>query len=146
MTYLADTNILLRLKQTTHPLHLSALQGVKTLKKRSEKLYIVPQNLIEFWVVATRPVKVNGLGLSFEQATLEIEDIKHIFSLYQDTPAIYTQWERLIRKYQVMGKKSHDARLVAAMITHNIDNILTFNTDDFLRYSEIIPVDPRTIH
>jgi predicted nucleic acid-binding protein len=45
-----------------------------------------------------------------------------------------------------MGKKSHDARLVAAMITHNIDNILTFNTDDFLRYSEIIPVDPRTIH
>ena len=85
MTYLADTNILLRLKQTSHPLHLSALQGVKTLKKRSEKLYIVPQNLIEFWVVATRPVKVNGLGLSFEQATLEIEDIKHIFYLYQDT-------------------------------------------------------------
>ena len=146
MTYLADTNILLRLKQTSHPLHLSALQCVKTLKKRSEKLYIVPQNLIEFWVVATRPVKVNGLGLSFEQATLEIEDIKHIFSLYQDTPAIYPQWERLIRKYQVMGKKSHDARLVSAMITHNIDNILTFNTDDFLRYSEIIPVDPRTIH
>ena len=72
--------------------------------------------------------------------------IKHIFSLYQDTPATYPQWERLIRKYQVMGKKSHDARLVAAMITHNIDNILTFNTDDFLRYSEIIPVDPRTIH
>lgn len=46
MTYLVDTNILLRLKQTNNPMHLDALQAVKTLKKRLEKLYIVPQNLI----------------------------------------------------------------------------------------------------
>jgi len=75
MTYLADTNILLRLKQTTHPLHLSALQGVKTLKKRSEKLYIVPQNLIEFWVVATRPKDVNGLGWTTQKIQQEINQI-----------------------------------------------------------------------
>jgi predicted nucleic acid-binding protein len=145
MTYLVDTNILLRLKQTNNPMHLDALNAVKRLKKLSEKLYIVPQNLIEFWVVATRPIKVNGLGLSFEQAIIEIEDIKQIFTLYQDISAIYSQWERLIKKYQVMGKQAHDTRLVAAMITHQIDYILTFNIDDFLRYSEIIPIDPRTI-
>ncbi|MGK7933376.1 MAG: type II toxin-antitoxin system VapC family toxin [Microcystaceae cyanobacterium] len=142
MTYLVDTNILLRLKQTTHPMHQSALQAVTVLKRGSERLYIVPQNLIEFWVVATRPERVNGLGLSFEQATLAIEDIKQIFPLCQDTPAIYQQWEKLIKKYKVMGKQAHDARLVAAMITHQIEKILTFNTEDFLRYSEIIPVNP----
>lgn len=83
--------------------------------------------------------------MSFEQAIIEIEDIKQFFTLYQDIPAIYSQWERLIKKYQVMGKQAHDTRLVAAMITHQIDYILTFNIDDFLRYSEIIPIDPRTI-
>ncbi|MDJ0579835.1 PIN domain-containing protein [Crocosphaera sp.] len=145
MIYLVDTNIILRLRQINNPMNSDPVNAVQTLKKRSEKLCIVPQNLVEFWVVATRPIKVNGLGLSFEEAIIEIEDIKQIFDLYQDTSGLYTEWERLIKKYQVIGKQAHDTRLVAAMITHKIDYILTFNTDDFLRYSEITPIDPRTI-
>lgn len=44
-----------------------------------------------------------------------------------------------------MGKKVHDARLVAAMITHQITHLLTFNIDDFKRFSEIVVVDPRSV-
>jgi hypothetical protein len=33
-------------------------------------------------------------------------------------------------------------RLVAAMLVHGITHILTFNTKDFARYSEIIAVNP----
>ncbi len=39
-----------------------------------------------------------------------------------------------------MGKQAHDTRLVAAMIAHEMTHILTFNTDDFKRFSEITAV------
>jgi hypothetical protein len=48
-------------------------------------------------------------------------------------------------KYQVMGKQVHDARLAAAMVAHNITHLLTFNVDDFKRFSDIVVVDPRSI-
>lgn len=36
----------------------------------------------------------------------------------------------------------HYARLVAAMLAHSLTQILTFNTNDFTRYSEITTVHP----
>ncbi|WP_233220943.1 hypothetical protein [Chlorogloea sp. CCALA 695] len=56
-----------------------------------------------------------------------------------------TVWKDLVIKYQVKGKQGHDARLVAAMITHEISHILTFNVEDFTRFSEIVAVSPQTI-
>ncbi len=44
-----------------------------------------------------------------------------------------------------MGKQVHDARLVAAMITHHITHLLTFNIDDFKRFSAIVVVHPRSV-
>ncbi|MEH2389143.1 MAG: PIN domain-containing protein [Nostoc sp.] len=144
MSYLVDTNILLRLVQKNNPMHFDTQRAILMLKRQGELLYIIPQNLIEFWAVATRPINSNGLGLSTAQAVQETEKLKKIFILHLDTPAIFSEWESLIVKYQVMGKQVHDARLVAAMITHQITHILTFNIDDFKRFSAIVVVDPRS--
>ncbi|WP_238993744.1 hypothetical protein [Calothrix sp. PCC 6303] len=54
-------------------------------------------------------------------------------------------WEQLVVKYQVKGKQVHDTRLVAAMIAHQITHLLTFNTDDFKRFTEITVIEPRDI-
>ncbi|WP_246605349.1 type II toxin-antitoxin system VapC family toxin [Sphaerospermopsis torques-reginae] len=62
-----------------------------------------------------------------------------------DIPQIFTEWESLVIQYQVMGKQVHDARLVAAMLAHNITHLLTFNVDDFRRFSDIVVVDPRNV-
>ncbi|MDJ0675565.1 MAG: PIN domain-containing protein [Calothrix sp. MO_167.B42] len=145
MSYLVDTNILLRTIQETHPMHESSVQAVKSLLVQEETLCIIPQNLIEFWVVATRPVEVNGLGLSVADALQELEQMKNFFVLLPDTASIFTAWETLIRKYKIIGKPSHDARLVAAMIAHNLTYLLTFNINDFKRFSEINAIDPRDI-
>ncbi len=48
-------------------------------------------------------------------------------------------------QHRVAGKNTHDPRLVAAMIVHRIDSLLTFNVQDFVRFSEITVVDPRTV-
>ncbi|TAF08297.1 MAG: PIN domain-containing protein [Nostocales cyanobacterium] len=144
MSYLVDTNILLRLVQKNNPMNPDAQRAIITLKKQCESLYIIPQNLIEFWAVATRPINSNGLGLTIIQALEETEKLKKIFTLQPDKPEIFIEWESLVMKHQVMGKQVHDARLVAAMVTHKITHLLTFNIDDFKRFSEIVVVDARS--
>jgi len=43
----------------------------------------------------------------------------------------------------VEGVQVHDARLVAAMMAHEIPQILTFNYKDFKRYREISVILPQ---
>lgn len=145
MKYLVDTNILLRLVQKNSPMHLDTQRAILKLKKPGNFLCIIPQNIIEFWAVATRPIDKNGLGLSITQAEEESAKLKKIFILELDTPQIFTEWESLVIQYQVMVKQVHDARLVAAMLADNITHLLTFNVDDFKRFSDIVVVDPRSI-
>ena len=51
---LLDTNLLTRLTRTDHPHGLVARRAVHALLRRGERVVIVPQNLYEFWAVATR--------------------------------------------------------------------------------------------
>jgi predicted nucleic acid-binding protein len=55
---------------------------------------------------------------------------------------IYREWKRILIQYSIIGVSVHDARLVAAMLVHRLTHILTFNTDDFKRYTEIVAVNP----
>jgi predicted nucleic acid-binding protein len=145
MSYLVDTNVLLRLINSYNSQYAQAQNAINKLIQQDVELNIVPQNLFEFWVVATRPANVNGLGLSVEEATQEMALLKQLFAIKASNPSILTVWEDLVIKYQVKGKQGHDARLVAAMITHEISHILTFNVEDFTRFSEIVAVSPQTI-
>ena len=137
MSTLLDTNILTRLVQSAHPQRLSALNAVNKLRQQGELLCIVPQNLYEFWVVCTRPAAQNGLAMTTAHTALEISQIKTQFTLINDTPSILAEWELLVTQHQVRGKNAHDARLVAAMLAHGIQQILTFNASDFQRYPGI---------
>ena len=57
----------------------------------------------------------------------------------------FPEWERIVSQHQVSGKQVHDARLVAAMMSHRVTHILTFNTADFTRYTEITVVQPQSL-
>jgi predicted nucleic acid-binding protein len=145
MICLADSNILLRLSQKNNPHYPSARNAVIELRRQGDEICIVPQNLIEFWSVATRLAVYNGLGLTAGETTLEIRKFKRLFKFYDDEPGVFAEWENLVVKYQVSGKNVHDARLVAAMIKHKIPRLLTFNVKDFNRYIEITVIDPQNI-
>ncbi|MEH2374243.1 type II toxin-antitoxin system VapC family toxin [Nostoc sp.] len=145
MPYLVDTNVLLRSVDLNHPMNLDAAKAISMLSSRGEQLYIVPQNLIEFWNVYTRPTERNGLGRSVVETQAEVNRLKVLFPLLLDTQAIYQEWERLVVAYEIRGVNVHDARLVAAMLVHGLAHILTFNISDFARYSEVTAVNPTTI-
>jgi predicted nucleic acid-binding protein len=145
MTTLLDTNILLRAAQPSHPQCPLAVDAVAELRRQGDQLCLVPQNFYEFWVVATRPTSQNGLGLSVAAGQAELTRLAGLFTFLNDTPGLFAEWERLVASYQVVGKNAHDARLVAAMVTHGVGRLLTFNKADFQRCQGIVVIEPSEV-
>lgn len=145
MSVLIDTNILTRSVQPGHPMHQDTMDAVSRLRTRGEELCIISQVLIEFWVVATRPLADNGLDLSTTQAEGELVLIRSLFRFLGDTATIYEEWEKLVTQYAVFGKKAHDARIVAAMRTHGLKQLLTYDVRDFKRYPGVTIISPTDV-
>lgn len=146
MTYLLDTNILIRTIVTDDPQYQVTQDAIAQLRRAREGLFIAPQNLIELWNVATRPADKNGLGLSPDDAEKEVTRLKEFFVLLPDTERVYPEWEKLVSTYKVKGAKVHDTRLVAFMVVNGLSHILTFNVKDFRRFNErITPVSPERV-
>ena len=61
-TYLLDTNVVVRLMEPAAPEHTTVEDAIRRLIRAGHALVLAPQVLTEFWVVATRPVEVNGFG------------------------------------------------------------------------------------
>jgi predicted nucleic acid-binding protein len=97
MSFLVDTNILLRSVEPLHPHHAVAVAAVYRL-------------------------------------------------LAESTPVYFNaEWKRIIVVHGVSGVKVHDARLVATMKTHGVRSLLTFDMDDFKRYTGIDVMHPKVV-
>jgi predicted nucleic acid-binding protein len=146
---LLDTNILTRFADAGHPHSAVARNVVDTLRRRRERLVLVPQNLYEFWAVATRPTghfpTANGLGMSAARTDQWIAYWLRIYALLPDPPDFTAHWRSLVHLFNVLGKKSHDARLAAAARVHKVPMFLTFNTKDFQRFPFLTLLDPHTV-
>jgi len=62
VSFAVDTNVLLRSIDDGHVAQPIAQNGFLALRDRGEILSVFPQNLVEFWAVATRLIANNGLG------------------------------------------------------------------------------------
>ena len=139
MAYLVDTSIFGRLANTSDPQHGVAENAVLALKRRGQSLYASPQNMIEFRSIATRPIAVNGLGISASDVEAAIADFEKAFPLLPDIPAIYPAWKTLVQAAGVLGKQVHDARLIAICQVYTVSHILTFNIPHFVRLTGFAP-------
>ncbi|WGV27515.1 type II toxin-antitoxin system VapC family toxin [Halotia branconii] len=141
MPYMADTNILLRFISPSDPNHIFVRDAIYSLLLKGEEVCYTSQNLGEFWNVCTRPITArSGFGLSIEETNRRAQVIERYFTFLPDSEAIHLEWRRLVVDYRVSGVKVHDTRIVASMYVHGVTHILTFNTDDFTRYSEITAI------
>jgi predicted nucleic acid-binding protein len=148
VTILVDTNLLCRLCNSIKPPTLDALAARKSLqllRDRGHSFAIAPQNLYEFWAVATRSPSANGLGMSVDRADAWLAYVLRNFKVLGESDQSFATWRGLVITHQVTGYKSHDVRLVAAMQTHGLTDILTFNINDFKRFPGITILDPKTI-
>ena len=140
--YLVDSNILIRWVKRDDPGYQVIATAIKRLGSSQAVACYVSQNLGEFWNVLTRPADKNGYGMLPEEANVRASDVEAAFRLLPDSPAVHIEWRKLLRDYRVSGVQVHDARLVAAMHVHGVKRILTFNTRDFERYTDIEAIHP----
>jgi predicted nucleic acid-binding protein len=149
MAHLVDTSVLARLANTADPFHAVAAQAVLELHRAGEVLYLTAQNLVEFRNLATRPKALNGLGLSAVDAEAKAAVFEGTFPLLPETPDIYPAWKALVGALGVIGKRIHDARLVAVCHVHAVTHLLTFNVSHFVGMAGfglgIVVVDPATV-
>ena len=146
MSYLIDTNVLVRLANTDDTLFGVAELAVQRLHRGAEALHITAQNLIEFRNVATRPKALNGLGLALTETESKATAFEATFPLLPEIPEIYPAWKAVVHTAGVIGKQVHDARLVAVCHAHGVSHLLTFNDAHFARLPPgLIVVSPLTI-
>ena len=71
--------------------------------------------------------------------------IEAAFPVLLDKPSLLAEWRYLVTAHACHGKIAHDARIVAAMRTHGMTHLLTFNVGDFARFPSLTVLDPKTI-
>jgi predicted nucleic acid-binding protein len=143
---LLDTNLLGRMTNSNDPQCAATRRAVHGLLAGNERLVIFPQNIYEFWAVATRkpglpPAGQNGLGMTCEQASQWLHFFQRRFTLLPDRAELLERWHALVKSLGIKGLKAYDARLVAAMQLFGIQRLPTFNVKDFKDFSVTV-IDP----
>ena len=144
-TLFIDTNIVLRLLNPAAPEHPSVRQTLALLEAQGARLVIGLQVLVETWVVATRPMDQNGLGLPATTARQLLELCSQRFALVLENHATFSYWLNLVTTMPVLGKRAHDARIAALMQSHGITELLTLNEQDFRGMPGIVTLHPAAV-
>ncbi|MBE9214453.1 PIN domain-containing protein [Plectonema cf. radiosum LEGE 06105] len=145
-SYLLDTNIILRFADTHSSEYEIISNAISQILLQGGQCFITPQVLIEFWVVATRPVAVNGLGWTPEETERAVQILINQFDLLEETPDIFPIWLSLATTHKISGKRTHDLRIQAVVLARNISHILTLNPKDFVEVEGITIVHPNSIN
>lgn len=139
---LINANVVARLLDPGDAQHQEAVDSIAALHQKGEPLRICAQTIEELYAIATRSRQ--GLGLTPVQALTEISAVKARFDMLPEIP-LHAKWLELTSKYLPTNRLVFDARMVAAAVLGECTAILTFNTSDFSRFSEVPALHPRNV-
>jgi predicted nucleic acid-binding protein len=131
-----DTNVLLAATDEGRAEHGQALEIVNDWPGRGTTLYTSGQIMREYLAVATRPAARNGLGLDLADALANVHALRGRTSLLAEDGKVTDRLLALLNDVACGGKQIHDANVVATMLVHGIDTIVTINLDDFVRFGQ----------
>jgi predicted nucleic acid-binding protein len=134
-----DTNVLLRAHFQDMPNHSEAGHAVNIQQQNGAELWISRQVIREFMVQASHrkfvPVPLNAVQLE-----AEIQTLRRLYTVADDTDAVTTQLIALLKEFPTGGKQIHDANIVATMLVNGVDTLLTINIADMKRFTSKITV------
>ena len=140
-----DTNILLAATDTGRDGNQAALRIFDNLPAEGVHLAISGQILREYLVVATRPVDINGLGMTPDQALDNVEAVRSRCVFLDETGESSQILMDMVRDTRISGKRIHDANVAAVMISSGISDLITFNTRDFTGFRGVRAISPEQL-
>jgi predicted nucleic acid-binding protein len=138
--WFVDTNILIYATNAQSPWHQQATAALNDARQGGVNFVISPQILREYLVTATRPAPTPLLRSA--EALENVEIYQKEFRVVADSPEVSASLVALVKRYGVLGKQVHDTNIVATMLTHGVNRLLTHNVADFVRFSQEITVIP----
>jgi predicted nucleic acid-binding protein len=133
-----DTNVLLAATDEGRAEHDAALSVLNDWPGRGTTLYVSGQVTREYLSVATRPAVKNGLGLHLADALANVRALRGRASLLVEDGKVADRLLTLLDDTACGGKQVHDANIVATMLVHGIDAIITINLDDFMKFGRYV--------
>jgi predicted nucleic acid-binding protein len=131
-----DTNVIIYLLNKDSKFHKKALNTITKLISKENELFIPIQVVRETLVVVTRKDFFEK-PLTPKRAVRKTNEILKNFQILGEDEESIKALIKLVRKYNIKGKKIHDANIVAVAITNNINYIFTYNVEDFKNFKEI---------
>lgn len=136
-----DTNILVYASIAQTEFHALAVRAILKHGLGGRQLWISRQILREYLATVTRPqASISPVDISV--AISEVRSFEERFRVAEDTSNVTSRLLDLLNETGTGGKHVHDANIVATMLTYGIGQLLTHNTSDFDRFSDIITILP----
>lgn len=137
-----DTNVLVRARFTVAPSHDLARARLHEALGSEERPRISRQIIREYLAVVTRS-QIWSAPLPMSDALRDVDWFVSEFDILEDGPDVTHLLAELCREVPVAGRQVHDANIVATMLAHAEQRLLTFDQGDFRRYgSRIWLIDP----
>ncbi len=136
-----DTNVLIYANVASAPMHSQALTTLNNLWTSGEVLWISRQVIREYVANVTRP-QTYAAPMPATNVIARVQYFEQTFQVAEDTSTVTGKLRDLLKSIVIGGKQMHDANIVASMLSHGIDNLLTHNVTDFNRYNHLITVIP----
>lgn len=140
---LIDSNVLIHLYDTNSDPHKYIAPSLLYLYKNGYRLTIFPQNIVEFWSVATRDKR--GLNWTVKRTYMEIKALQDLFYLQMEPEGWFKSWLSRVVKNESVSRKAYDARLVTMMVHYGIGQVLTSDRRDFSAHTDIGVLSPKEI-
>jgi predicted nucleic acid-binding protein len=135
-----DTNVLLAATDTGRAEYSKAREALDEWPAGGTALYATGQILREYLSVATRPEERNGLGLSRADSIANAWALRGRLRLLAENDKVTERLFALLDDVESAGKQVHDANIVATMLVHGVDTLVTINVDDFTRFEKLVRV------
>jgi predicted nucleic acid-binding protein len=132
-----DTNVFLAVTARDRKEHQEAVEFMDQGLRGEVRLFATGQIFREYLVVATRPPEVNGMGLSPEEAVMNMTCFQKAVQFLPEEHESARQLAEFVKKYDLKGKRIHDANLVACMFSNGLRRIKTFNPQDFQGFPDL---------
>lgn len=140
-----DSNVLLRFTFSTLDHHEECRIHLRRLISQGVELSISGQVIREFCVQASHPntfVTTERNPLSGDQLARWVASFHARFRVLAEGAAVHREFRYLLQNYPIGGRQMHDANIVATMLAHSVNTLVTLNESDFLRYQNRIDVIP----
>ena len=134
---MVDANVLVFASLPRNINHAAAVAALLAAEAEGDDLCVSPQVVRELLVQLTRrDTRRPDKNLAPEPAAALVRTLLSRLTLLPETAAVTDRLLNLVAAHDVNGKPVHDANIVATMLAHGVDRLLTHNVKDFTRYAD----------